>query len=537
MIESAFGYKFRDHISETILYEDQIVEHVLTGYIAQRRVFPKRLLQDETAFLAVKDQVRLASSISHPNVPSIINAGLKDEQYLIIQQKFQGENLELISQRKHANTPKDWAQIAKRLVRLLNSLQLNGIAFDRIHLRDIVYNNQLILVSSRYPVGKTGPEALEKSPFLQRLFESNTSGIYHVQGRFPVEECLSTAKNLLFQLACSRQYETVDAAHSVQVERMRTSGQHKVYSALGIESSIEEIIMRIHNQTDANAIRSLDELSVVLDKFDPVKVVHSTIPMGMKQIPESELKNEHQFAQDFGSETNTPKSSSKTGLKAVSGPTSPAKPVQQVVVVPKHLPESDYAPSTGGTRQMVGTPSVDDVEEDRSYLYPTAQTSGSSSSSEVRKSKERISTEVNTTNNQKSSKSLPVVPIIIGVVVIALIGIGVVMLPVLMKKENTAPKAMIEAADGTITKMTVPLKISGKGSSDPDENTTLAYTWSLSSPNLDATDYIIKPTDSSGSEITVSIFKQGTFPLELVVFDGSLKSVPERISITVEANN
>lgn len=534
MIESAFGYKFRDHINETILYEDQLVEHGLTGYIAQRRVFPKRLVQDEVAFEAIKDQVRLSTTISHPNVPSILNAGMHDGQYLLIQQNFQGETLELIAQRKHAQTAKDWAAIARRLVRMFSSLQLNGIAFDRISLADVIYTNQLILVGSRYPVGVTGEKALEKSPFLQRLFESTTSGIYHVQGRFPVAECLEATKNLLFQLSCSKQYESVDKALDVQLERMRTSGQTKLYSALGIEHAIEEVILRLHNQKDSNAIRSLEELTVALDKMDVNKSRPKEMPIGMRQVEPEAMNTAHSFAPDFDDSTSQRSASSSK----VSPPKAFVPPVVNPTPRTSEFKKeaSDYG-ATGGTKQMIGHDTHEDAEEDRSYLYPSKPSSESTSSvSNKKPSNDSIASgDTISAPAPRKSISIPVVPILIGVAVLVVVGVAASILPALMKKENNPPTAVIDAPAGTVTKATVPLILNGKNSSDPDENTNLTYTWFVPKGQLDTTDYILKQTDSTGSEVSISIFKPGSYTVELVVFDGSLKSAPQEITLTVES--
>ncbi len=534
MIESAYGYKFRDHIVETILYEDQVVEHYITGYIAQRRVFPKRMNQDEVAVQAIKEQVRLSTTISHPNVPSIINAGMHADQYVIIQQYSPGESLDLIAQRKHAATPKEWKPIARRFVRMLASLQLNGIAFDRISLRDVMYNKQLILVGSRYPVGVTASKDLDKSAYLQRLFESQTSGIYHVQGRFPVDECLVSVKNLLFQLASSNQQENVDSALAIQLERMRDSGQAKIYSALGISHPIEEIILRLHNQSDSNAIRSLDDLIVAIEKMDTSTRSSVEMPIGLKQSKEQSGKSETKFAPDFAQ----PSSPSRASKESNFVPPTVNRPSSRTAV---KTPSQSDAPSTTQNRQMIGQISSTDVEEDRSYLYPKgpkADAHDSADSVASSKSPSAINDSLDSIKLTKAKQpiSIPVIPIFTVVILLIVGFVGYNYIPVLfLKKENNPPVAVITPLDGLSGKTTSTLNFSGADSSDPDEGTSLAYRWSLKNPDLDPTDYLLKSANGSSSDISLSIFKVGTYTLELIVFDGSLNSEPQQLSITIES--
>ena len=543
MIESAFGYKFRDHVSETILYEDQVVEHMVTTALARRRVFPKRLLQDEVAYQAIRDQVRLSASISHPNVPTIFMAGVHKDQYLVIQQHFQGETLELIAQRKHAQASKDWILIARRLVRLLANLQINGIAFDRIHLRDVLFSNQLIIFNSRYPVGKTSGEALTKSPYLQRLFESSTSGIYHVQGRFPMNECLIRAKELLYHLACAAQFDTIDAGLEHHAERSRGFGQGGSGSSLlGLDHAIEEVLLRLHHTNDGNSIRTLDDLIVVLDQFQVIKTTAPTLPHGMRQVT-STSKTEVKFAPDFEA---APASSAKAAIAAagslIAKPVTPTSE-RRAPEAPKVTPNQarDYQASGGGPKEMISAKADEDAEEDRSYLYPTAprtetaQPAAKSSSSSESLQQNPVS------SYQAPTRSAPNIPWkqilgVLGVIVLVFgLWIAVSILPALQKKPNTAPTAKILAAEGTTTKPTGKIALSASESSDA-EGDSLTYTWNLRGEGITPTDYALEPTAPNSSSITASVFKTGTYTVELVVFDGQLKSAPVTIDLTFEGD-
>ena len=153
MIESAIGYKFRDHLQETVLYEDQIVEHLVSGHIAERRAFPPRMVNDSIAYEGVQKQLKVASSIAHPCLPAIYGCDTVEGHFLYVQQHFDGETLELAAQRKSASKPEDWAMIATRLVDLMIDLQQNGVAIDRLSLLDIIISNSILLISKRSPVG------------------------------------------------------------------------------------------------------------------------------------------------------------------------------------------------------------------------------------------------------------------------------------------------------------------------------------------------------------------------------------------------
>lgn len=547
MIEEAIGYKFRDHIKETVLFEDQVVEHVLTNHVAERRVFPKRLVQDKIAKELVDKQFKLAAKVNHPHLPAIYNAAIFDGYYLYLQQHFEGESLELLATRKNAQKPKDWLPIAVRLVDLCADLQFHGVAFDRLTLKDIILSNRMLLICRRYPVGKASEESKKESPYLHRLFESDTTGVYHSEGKYPTEACLLNLKEMLYQLACAKRYSSVEESISYHSDRARTSGQKKIYSVLGIENSVEDIILRLHgsqNVESGGPIRSIEELQTALKNVDIDISRPSIEASGHANRDTSSGSSQHidpvsRSSRSSSSEAPFVSSHSSTATPQYSESESRDQPTES---------------SSSRESKMIGHNIDDDADEDRSYLYPSKPTSKSKVTPKLNDSdtaadpitgKRKSSTSKmaldSISGGGSSTSSIPKAPrqpvkipwgLLIGLVLLAgIVYAGYTFLPMLMKEKNTAPTAAINLSGQQSVAVQTFIEVDATSSTDPEEN-SLTYTWSL--PNVeDETNYYIEPLALDKSKIQIKFFRPGIYPIQVIVFDGSLRSEPA--SVVLEA--
>lgn len=514
MIESALGYKFRDHIRETVLYEDQIVEHLVTGHIAERRVFPPRMVNDEIAFEAVTKQLQIASSLAHPFLPAIYGSDTVDKHFLYVQQHLEGETLELTATRKNSTKPEDWALISTRLVDLMLDLQQNGIAFDRLSLRDIILSNRMLLISKRYPVGKTSEQAISESPYLQRLFESDTTGIYHCEGRFPTQACLVNIKQMLFKLASANKFDSVESAQEYQANRLKASGSTKQYSQFGLEHNIEDLLNRLHDPAHIQAIRSLEDLQKALKEFDSGKaapIIQASATTSSSMLiskPDAKQKAPKTSGHIPFSNKTSSKSSDKNTIQTASE-----------------------------DKSMAGHELDDDAEEDRSYLYPGKGLS-SADSDDDKKSSGRISSLDHLKDSpskvnfkQRRQIEIPWAPII-AVLILLSIGIGIyIMIPIFVPSKNQAPTASLVFPNGNQIQVQEEILITAIESSDPDED-TLTYNWRLLG-DVERTNYILNPTKDDNSEITLKFFREGTYTIEISVYDGRLRSEPVQRELTV----
>jgi len=547
MIEEAIGYKFRDHIKETVLFEDQVVEHVLTNHVAERRVFPKRLVQDKIAKELLDKQFKLAAKVNHPHLPAIYNAAISDGYYLYIQQHFEGESLELLATRKNAQKPRDWLAIAVRLTDLCADLQFHGIAFDRLSLKDIILSNRMLLICRRYPVGKASKESKKESPYLHRLFESDTTGVYHSEGKYPTEACLLNLKEMLYQLACAKRYTSVEESIHYHSDRARTSGQKKIYSTLGIEHAVEDIILRLHgsqNVESGGPIRTIEELQTALKNVD-IDIARPSIEASAHADPDTSSGS----SQHIEPVSRSSRSSS-SDMPFVSSPSSTAAPKPATTESTEAPPES----SSSRESKMIGHNIDDDADEDRSYLYPTKPTSKSKVTPKLndaqtdadpitggRKSSTSKMALDSISRSGSSTASIPKAPrqpikipwgIIFGLLLLGgIVYAGYTFLPMVMKEKNLAPTAAINLSGQQTVQAHTFIEIDATGSTDPEDD-NLTYTWSL--PNVeDETNYLLEPLALDRSKIQIKFFQPGIYPIQVIVFDGSLRSEPASVVFEV----
>jgi hypothetical protein len=90
------------------------------------------------------------------------------------------------------------------------------------------------------------------------------------------------------------------------------------------------------------------------------------------------------------------------------------------------------------------------------------------------------------------------------------------------------PPVANAGTDQTVTADTVPLD--GSNSSDPDGD-SLTYHWSIIEKPTDSTAVVINNVNSPTASLTL-INKNGTYAIELMVYDGKVYSAPDTVVIT-----
>lgn len=555
MIESGLGWKFRDHIADRILFEDQVCEHMLTGQLARRRVFPERLYKDEVALNLVKAQIALSSKIEHPGFQRYFLAGDSTGCFTIVGELFDAPALTIAAERRTYSKPKDWHGLATRLARFCLDMQRLRIALDRLNLEDLQFRRNMFQIASRFPVGMVDAASIASSPYIQRLMELGVGGAYVVdKGEYPSEASLQRIKEFLFVLASGQTARNVQQAFEHRQESARVSGS-KQFSALGIDLVVENIIMRMHDRNEAQPIRSFAALAAALEAIPPEELVAragaapGNIPPSGAGIPSSGSVS--------AKAATVPSSSGHSGTFASSTAGKPTAP-QMPPAAPKAAPRV-YEGPTGRTPDIqMGERSErlkEDASEDRSYLYPQRPASTAAAPKAAPKPDPQTggktpsgaagalyaSPAAPVARARKSSFDFGAIFKVVGLLAVfaglaagAWFVYGMTQAP----PPNGIPVAAIAPTPATI-KVLETIEVDGGPSSDP-EGQPLTYTWRVK--NVETQQYLTTPDHKlvpnqtkEAVKPTLQIFQAGKYEIELKVFDGQSNS--ESISRPIEVVN
>ncbi len=545
MIEAGLGWKFRDHVADRIIFEDQVVENIVTGHLARRRVYPERLSRDETALNCIKRQIAASSKIEHPGFQRLFLAGDSAGYFTVIGELNDAPPLTVAAERKLYTKARDWHGFALRFARFCVEMQRLRIALDRLNLDDIQFHRNMFQISNRFPVGILDDATILASPYLQRLMESPVGGAYSTdKGQYPLEAGMRKVKEFLFTMASGQTARDVRQMLEYRQESARVTGS-KQYTSLGIEPVIESLILRMHEPMDTHPIRNFDQLVQALESV-PDEELQSSSPSG-----------------NLGSGAAVPGSSpsSSSGSIAAARPAVRADPGtgERPQSVPRaYTPtgKSDV-PMESSERQKL------DEEEDRSYLYPqrdtvnpTAKGRGPGTTSPKPDPSTGPKSDPGTGSlytpgaparplkrRRDTGAALAMVGKIVGaLVVVALLGFAgwYVWASMQAPPPNAKPVAAFAALPATMG-VNKEFALDGSLSTDADGQ-SLVYSWTVYSVDpqgvqgkaLGTIEHRLLPNGTDGAaRPNLMIFQAGRYRIELKVFDGQSYSEPSFADIEI----
>jgi len=501
VIEPGDGWKFREKLADWNLFEDQAVEHILTGHIAARRVFIERLTADKTAIDALNKQMFLAARADHPALPRIYHAEIVKGHACIYTERVHGETLEAMARKAPYSAPERWAARALSIARICRDFQALGVGFDRLRLADLVASGTVTRVARWSPIANPTLEETGSSPYFSRLLEAGCGGVYvaNTGQDYPLAAGLARLKDLFFFMATGQVERDVARA----IAAANQEGGRRL-SVLGVEPPIADIIMRLHQPNGDNGIRDLETLETALQRVSPVmnvsRVVAKPAPVAPARpyaIPPSDdsvpLPPLHDAIPSSG-EVPLP-------------PREKARPLASPVEAPKAI-ETDMKSKESLER---------DASEDRSYLYPQKQGSSASSS----RTSVGVGVDAQSFGAAAPRRDLSGIfrAVAIALVLVVLAGgAAYAVVAFMASRENKPPVAvMAELAESYAVGEKIALD--GTASTDP-EAATLSYHWSV--PGLDQSNlYWARNNSRDAARTELQIFQSGEYPVRLRVFDGA----------------
>ncbi|MDK2970938.1 MAG: hypothetical protein PWP23_693 [Candidatus Sumerlaeota bacterium] len=544
MIEEGNGWKFTSHIDENAFYEDQLVEHIWTGHRSVRRVYSKRLNLDEEASRAVRRQITISSSIEHPGLQRLFFSEEVEGQFCVYGEHMDGATLETLVRHKTFVKGPDWAEGSLLLVDLMREFEAHGIGFDHLTLGSMKLRWNMLRVATRYPTGSLVPGRLPQSRFFRRLLETpEVGGVYLAEHGFPLEAGMQRLKDLLYFMATAQTVVPVAAALAKSQERLQETGSRSI-SMLGVDSEIEQILLRLHDPSGQKGISTLRDLRRAIALLAPgagkpsVPVVASPPPAARPTPPTPAPEARARRVES----TPPAATASESGEdSAVSSPDPAAS-----------SPRATSQPATKPMEMMGRSRLADDLDEDRSYLYPSSSSanllpdsggsldsSSSSSSSQhlgssgsLAKSPLPRSSSGSFRAMSGSRRSLPIKAIVLTLLVVAVLAGGGYGAMILLNsgKANATPLAAFVPPPEQIN-INQPVVLDASPSSDEDGD-PLRYQWVVE--GLEVTNYSLRPNQTREAvNAELRIFVPGRYTITLTVFDGKNLSAPASHTVVV----
>ncbi|MBX3728079.1 MAG: hypothetical protein KF858_02755 [Candidatus Sumerlaeia bacterium] len=547
MIHEGDGWKFTSHITENAFFEDQLVEHMLTGHRAVRRVYSKRLNLDEEAAAAVRRQVQMSAAIEHPGFQRLFFSEEVEEQYCVYGEHMDGQAFDALVRHKTFRKTAAWSEAALLLVDLARDFENLRIGFDHLTLDAMKVRWNLLRTAARYPTGALIPGMVPESRFFRRLLETPAiGGVYLAEFEYPLAAGLHRLKDLLYYMATAQTVVTVEQALQKAAEKEATTGARNI-SSLGVEAEIAEVLMRLHEPGASKGISSLRDLRraiTLLGAGNGRAAAASSpgVPMPAMLPPPQPPPVVPRVA-------------------PVAPPPPPPPPVavpaaQTFAPTPAPAADSERSSRTSnptGELQMTGRGrEKEDAEEDRSYLYPSSQaipkaevTGNSGQLPSSSQSAAKAPTPAAAAARLASSGSvggasakrsggggfLKVLAVLLAVAVVAAGAVG--LMSMLKTGGPNLPPVAAFAPLPAVVEVRQAVELDGSESNDP-EGSPLSYIWNV--PNMDRTNYRITPNGSrEARQARLEVFVPGTIEVTLEVHDGLSRSEVVSQSIEVRA--
>ncbi len=535
MIEPGDGWRFREQLLDLPLLQDQVVEHVLTGHQAVRRVFADEVCHDERAMEEIKEQIAHCAAVTHPGIQRLYKVETINKRLAVTMEYIQGTSLKNLTLAHSFKSPARWASHARLLVRLLRSMGREGLAIDCVRLSSLVFVGGSLGLTAHRPVSPHPKDT--DGVVLKSLRQVPIGGVYARGEASPRATEWKQLMTLLYFMASGQIDRDIFAA-----EEFYSSQQH-AHSRLGIELPIEQLLLRFADETNPETVWHWDDLLSGIELL-----THRTDKETHRQRIMAPPPPTSSSSRQKSSETDASVEQVRFTLETPDRP-----PVQPVIIAPKApatlqevaeaqthaaaaiIPEPPPVEElTRRTRdevftrdemRMPGRMTIDDdAEEDRTYLYPS-----STSAEAVKKS----GTTAVRRRSAISKRHLVVIGGgVLGAALLAAVVYGVVnIIGSSGRGPNQPPVAVIAPVDRPVPAYE-PIQLDGAKSHDPDDD-QLTYNWSVVGLNR-GDQYLIEPNNSlNAGKPTLRIYAPGEYTVQLQVFDAAMTSEPATTTVRI----
>lgn len=528
MITPGAGWRFQEHIATHELYEDQVVEHELTGHLAVRRVYASELLGNPAAADLLRGQARALASLHHPALPRFYGLHEQEGRLVWLFENLRGPTLRgQLRARGHLSAGR-WAAAAYDLVELLRDLSRSGVSLSRLRLEDFVVLDETLRLATLAPA--PNPVPADAPPILAALAADRASGVWHRGDPRRQEGESARLLDVLYHLAMPTQEAPLAdglAAHEAQQQQLGAGP--RVHSVLGIEGPIEQVLLRFHHVPDCKWDELAEALMPLVDRGAPMESTH-----GSAGDEAFRLTRTPRSAPEIPGRAAEPVRPKQQPAPAPAAPAAPSSaPAGAVAAVSPDEPTPSAARRSSAEREVFARSEIrmegkqrfeDDATEDRSYLIPEQRADEKT---------ELVAQEIVRRRRSWMSGRRFVVLSLVTVVVVGGIVAAVVLLPAMLAKEpppNVPPTALFTVSTQTFAAYQR-VTLDATASTDP-EGRRLLYSWQVK--GLAPDQWRIEPNKTrEAATPELQIYAEGRHAVELKVFDDSLYSLPVEAEVVV----
>lgn len=530
MITPGAGWRFQEHIATHELFEDQVVEHEVTGHLAIRRVYAPELLENAAAAELLRGQARALAAMQHPALPAFYGIHEQEGRLVWLFENLRGQTLRgNLRARGHLSAGR-WAAAAFDLIELLRDLSRGGLSFSRLRLEDFVVLDETVRLATLAPAPDPAPTGAPA--IVAALAADRASGVWHRGDprRQPGES--NRLLDVLYHLAMPTQEATLaDGLAAYETQQQQLGSGPRVHSVLGIEGAIEQVLLRFHRLPDWKWDELAEALMPLIDRGAPIESSHA--PAGDDAF---RLTRTPRPAPDSPARPPEPVRQKQQPFVAPSE----ADPTPQVAAAPGPVatrspddPTPSSARRSSAEREVFARSEIrmegknrfeDDATEDRTYLIPEQR---------VEEKTELVAQAiVRRRRSWMASKRFVVLSVATVLVVGGIIAVSLIV-PAMFAKEtppNQPPTALFTLSTQTFAAYQK-VKLDATGSSDP-EGRSLLYSWQVK--GLTSDQWRIEPNktrDAATPEL--QIYVEGRHAVELKVFDDAVYSLPVEAEVVV----
>ena len=472
MIEPGDGWRFRETLDEHSLVHEQLVDHVVTGAMARRRVYMAKAMADDEAVEAARAHAALIARRRTPRLPALVGIESIEGHLCVSTQHLAGEPLDVMLRRGAVSDPRRWAALAMRLARLCKAMEADHAGFQRLLLRDVIDCRGVLAVARWAPMGALPPGRPDPTSVLARLADPAFGGAVAHDGPIPLREAMQRLKDLLYEVATGRPGATMDAALAADRGNMAARG-----SGLGIELPIEKVLLRLHEADKPNGLRTLEGLMDVLDSMLPERPRPWVRPAAGRR----------------------------------------AQPAAEAT--PGAIPQRETSERAAELAPFLKASIEEDAEEDRRYLYPgrPAETVEQDGEDAVESALFR---DAQARAERRAQPGAWIKPVALTIVALAVVIGGYLAVNALLSKPPiNQPPVAIFTLDAPQVRVREQASLDGAASTDP-EGERLRFEWKVD--DVARTEY--RFSAETEPVTTVQFFAPGSYTIRLEVWDGLNKA-------------
>ncbi len=263
-----YQFKVLKNLSESILWEDYLVEHLFLGATQRLRLIKPEFVNIPDCLRIIERNLKSWAHLLHPYIISPLFKGTFETSIFYSYRHFEGTSLQDIFATNKLTTVAEFYSFWSRMLEIFHFLQIDNVSLELLRLNDFVMENDSPLLININIF--TGIESHLSSPLAGEVAEflATSGGAYFSRDTFNIKSNLINIAQLIYQ---SIGWGNLQDALRIKRrdEKFDKKKKQQIYIPLvpDIDPRIENIILRaIADKADGGYV-SLSELIADFQKL------------------------------------------------------------------------------------------------------------------------------------------------------------------------------------------------------------------------------------------------------------------------------